>query len=72
MKIIDNQVKEVKLLLHKAFNTVAWLIIDLNLLTLVIVTLIPHVMELLVDRDTGFENGEQGGNELVVETYSGC
>ena len=29
-------------------------------------------MKLLVDRDTGFENGEQGGNELVVETYSGC
>lgn len=72
MKIIEIQEKEVKLLLHKAFSTVACLMVGLNSLTLSAVTVIPHVMKFLVNMDTAFENCEQGGNELVVKTCSGC
>ena len=46
--------------------------VGLNSLTLSAVTVIPHVMKFLFNMDTAFENCEQGGNELVVKTCSGC
>ena len=46
--------------------------VGLNSLTLSAVTVIPHVMKFLVNMDTAFEICEQGGNELVVKTCSGC